>query len=313
MGFSLPAANRDESGKLVLGIALANIGMFLLPGMDAIAKYIGANGDMSPGQLTLIRFAVQAIFFAVWLAVFSGVRAFKPQRLWINLVRGALIACASLLFFIAVKYMPLADAIAIFFVEPLILTLLSFVVLREAVGWRRVSAVIVGFAGALLVIQPSFALFGPVSLLPLVTATLFATYLLLNRVAGAYDSATSMQFVAGVSGSIVLIVAIAGGHLFGVEDLQFVWNAPAHVWALALVMGLIGCLGHHLIVQAFKLAPASLLAPFQYIEIVAAAGLGWLVFNEFPTPVKWLGIAIIVSSGLYVFWRERSVAAVEGK
>lgn len=309
MGFSMSTQRSDEANRIVLGIGLANLGMFLLPGMDAIAKYIGGIGAMSPGQLTLIRFVVQAVFFGFWLALFSGTASLRPKRLWLNALRGALIACASLLFFIAVKYMPLADAIAVFFVEPLILTILSFIVLREPVGWRRVSAVIVGFIGALIVIQPSYALFGAVSLLPLGTATLFATYLLLNRVAGAYDTASTMQFIAGVSGTVVLGAAVLAGDTLGFEDMRFHWDAPAWIWGLALVMGLIGCFGHHLIVQAFKLAPASLLAPFQYIEIVAAAGLGWVVFNELPTPSKWLGIAIIVLSGLYVFWRERKSAS----
>lgn len=309
MGFSMSPHRSDEANRIVLGIGLANLGMFLLPGMDAIAKYIGGIGAMSPGQLTFIRFFVQAVFFAFWLLVFSGAASLRPKRLGLNVARGALIATASLLFFIAVKYMPLADAIAVFFVEPLILTLLSFIVLREPVGWRRVSAVVVGFIGALIVIQPSFALFGPVSLLPLGTATLFACYLLLNRVAGAYDSASNMQFIAGVSGTLVLGAAIIGGEAFGLADMVFHWDAPAWIWGLAVAMGVIGCIGHHLIVQAFKLAPASLLAPFQYIEIVAAAGLGWLVFNELPTLSKWLGIAIIVLSGLYVFWHEREAAS----
>lgn len=309
MGFSLSPQRSDNANQILLGMGLANLGMFMLPGMDAIAKYIGGTGAMSPGQVAFIRFFVQAVFFACWLVALSGVASLKPKRLWLNAVRGALIAIASVLFFIAVKYMPLADAIAVFFVEPLILTLLSFIVLREPVGWRRISAVIVGFIGALIVIQPSYSLFGPISLLPLVTATLFASYLLLNRVAGAYDSASNMQFIAGVSGTVVLGLAVVTGHTLGIEDMTFDWNAPLWIWGLALGMGIIGCIGHHLIVQAFKLAPASLLAPFQYIEIVAAVALGWLVFNELPTPSKWLGIAIIVLSGLYVFWREREVAS----
>lgn len=308
MARSRPVQSGDHEDRPVLGMALAIIGMFLLPVMDAIAKYIGSAGAMSPGQVTFIRFAVQAVFFGVWVAVFEGVRALWPKQLWINLIRGALIAIASLFFFIAVKYMPLADAIAVFFVEPLILIVLSMIILRETVGWRRVAAVVVGFIGALIVVQPSYALFGPVSLLPLATATLFAFYLLLNRMAGRADSAYAMQFVAGVSGSAVLAIAIVIGSVAGWGDMKASLTAPAFFWWLALAMGMVGMIGHLLIVQAFQRVSASILAPFQYVEIIAAALLGWIVFNEFPTATKWFGIAIIVASGLYVFWREQAIA-----
>lgn len=289
-------------------MVLAIVGMFLLPGMDAIAKLISQAGDMSPGQLNFFRFAVQAVVFGGYIALVNGVRALWPKRLWINLLRGALLATASLFFFIAIKYMPLADAIAVFFVEPLILTVLSAVVLRETVGKRRIIAVIAGFIGALIVIQPSFSIFGPVSLLPLCTATFFATYLLLNRVAGVVDTANSMQFVSGVSGTAVMGLYIMIGQAVGLDDLSFQTAISVSIWVLVLCMSLIGVAGHLLIVLSFRMAPASLLAPFQYTEIVSAALLGLLLFSEFPTPSKWLGIIIIVASGLFVFWREQKVA-----
>lgn len=301
---SRPSIDRDHP---VRGMALAVVGALILPAMDAVAKHLGQSGAMSPGQITFFRFAVQMVFCFGWLLALGGFGALRSNRFGLNFVRGMLLGAASLFFFTAIKYMPLADAIAVFFVEPLILTLLSMIVLRETVGWRRIAAVIVGFGGALIVIQPSYAIFGPVSLLPLAAATFFAAYLLLNRVAGHTDSAMVMQYVSGLGGMAIVVAALAAGTILDVEDLSVGMPAEPGVWGLVLVMGLLGLVGHYLFVLAFQMAPASLLAPFQYIEIVSAAALGLALFAEFPTPSKWLGISIIVGSGLYVFWRERKV------
>lgn len=294
----------------VAGMALATIGALLLPCMDAVAKYLGETGAMSPGQLTFLRFAIQMAFSAVWLIAFGGWAALRSNRFATNFIRGMLLGMASLFFFVALKYMPLADAIAVFFVGPLVLTILSMIVLRETVGIIRIGAVIVGFAGALIVIQPSFAIFGWVALMPLGTAVLFSTYMLLNRVVGQSDNAMVMQFVSGLGGMAIVALVMAIGSILGAEDLAASATGNLSIWALVLMMGAFGVLGHHIFVLAFQRAPASLLAPFQYLEIVSAALLGLIVFGDFPDPIKWLGIAIIVASGLFVFWREGRAAKV---
>lgn len=296
-----PAATDDH----MRGMAICAAGMLIIPLMDAAAKWLALHAGVSPGQLTLARFAIQAIVAAPIVVAVGGFMALWPKRPVLNLIRGAMLGVASLLFFLAVKYMPLADAIAVFFVEPLILTLLSVVFLRETVGWRRISAVLVGFAGALIVVQPSFSLFGPVSLLPLGTATLFASYLTLNRAAGVRDSAMVMQFAAGVGGVLVLLFATGFGTVAGIENLSLRIDYSVSIWALIALMGALGMFGHHLILLGFRIAPASLLAPFQYLEIVSAAAAGFLLFGDFPDLSKWIGIAMIVGAGLYVFWRER--------
>lgn len=287
------------------GMAICAAGMLVIPLMDAAAKWLSVHGGVPPAQITLFRFAVQSLMSAPFVIAAAGWPALWPQRPLINLLRGSLLATASLLFFVSVKYMPLADAISVFFVEPLILTLLSIVVLREQVGWRRILAVLVGFVGALIVIQPSFALFGPLSLLPLGTATLFATYLMFNRVAGTRDSAMVMQFAAGIGGSLVLLTAIGGGTAAGIANLTFRFDLPASMWALLLLTGAIGMVGHYMILLGFRVAPASLLAPFQYLEIVSATAAGYVLFGDFPSASKWIGVAMIVGAGLFVFWRER--------
>lgn len=288
------------------GIALMSFGVVLLPVMDAIAKYLATSEGMAPGQVSFYRFFFQLLATLPAVIVAGGLISLRPKRLWLNLLRGTLLAAASLMFFTAVKYMPLADSVAIFFVEPFILTALSAVVLRERVGWRRWLAIAVGFVGAVLVINPSFDRFGVLALLPLGTATLFAFYMLMNRALGRVDSPLVMQYVAGVGGSLLLALTLLfGGAAGGIADLEPSLPGSALAWTLVLVLGALAAYGHLLVVKAFQHAPASLLAPFQYLEIVSAVLLGYAVFSDFPDASKFIGIAIIVGSGLFIVWRER--------
>ena len=298
----------SDADRPLAGVLIALGGIMILPVMDAVAKWVSSNGAMSPGQITLIRFLFQFVVFGVWLFAMRGHAGLKAKRPFINAARGALLACSSLMFFIAVKYMPLADAIAIFFVEPLILTVLSSIILREPIGWRRYLAVIVGLCGAIIVVRPSFTAFGTVALLPLGTAFLMAVYFLLNRMAGRVDGVAVMQFTSAWAGALALLAALLVGEMLAIENLSVSFPKEAAIWLALLGMGLCGTIGHILIVRGFQLAPASLLAPFQYAEIIAATLLGWLIFGDFPDLLKWIGIAIIVVSGLFVFWREQKVS-----
>lgn len=289
------------------GVAIMLFAMLILPCMDAIAKYMAVYEGMSPGQVTFYRFFFQLVSTAPLLLSAGGLRAFYPKRLWPNILRGVLLAAAALFFFVSVKYMPLADVFAIYFVEPFILTCLSALILREKVGWRRWSAIAVGFGGAMVVIQPSFAAFGVTSLLPIACAFLFACYLFLNRAVGSADPPLTMQTIAGIGGTLFMAVVIAVGDGFGAVDFEPSLPQSALGWVLVIALGTISGWGHLLVVKAFQAAPISLLAPFHYFEIVSATVLGYIVFADFPTPSKWLGILVIVASGLYIIWRERQV------
>ncbi len=294
----------NTTSQQLRGVSTMAAAMFFLPMMDAIAKWLATVDSLPPATVTLSRFVVQTILTLLIILAITGTGSLKPVKLWGNLFRGLLMGIGSLCFFAAVKYMPLADAMAVFFVEPLMLTLLSALILKEQVGWRRRIAVAIGFVGTLIVIQPSWELFGWVSLLPLGTATLFAIYLILNRRYGDADTPLVMQLYAGVGGTITVVVALLLGQLFGVSDMTFDLPSGGLSWFLLFTIGAIATGGHLLVVQASRLAPASLLAPFQYLEIVMAVIIGLVVFNEFPTASKWLGIAIIIGSGAYVVWRE---------
>ncbi|MBW8791086.1 MAG: DMT family transporter [Rhizobium leguminosarum] len=259
------------------GMAIMSGAMLILPTMDAIAKYMATFEAMSPGQVTFYRFFFQ-------IACHGG---------------------ASLLFFVAVKYMPLADVFAIYFVEPFMLTALSALFLGDKVGWRRWTAIVVGFAGAMIVIQPSYEIFGLKALLPVACAFLFSLYLFLNRAIGEADSPLTMQTMAGIGGTVFMAAALLVGSSSGNAD--FTVSLPSSMLGLVLLLALgsISGYAHMLVVRAFRLAPLSLLAPFQYFEIISATVLGYALFNDFPSFSKWIGIFIIVASGLFIIWRER--------
>lgn len=300
---------------IVTGMVLMSIAMLTAPGMDTIAKYLGTTGNTAPGVVSFGRFVVQAVFLFLLLLALTAMgrkTGMLPKNIPGNLLRGALMGLAAFLFFTAVTYMPVADAISIFFVEPFILTILSAVLLGEAVGWRRRIAVLVGFAGALLVIQPSFQEIGAVAFLPVATAFIFALYLILTRKIATDDDPLAMQFVAGVGGAGTMGLALmVGGGVLGIDPLIAKWPETSHFWSMLLLLGLLGTGSHLLIVLAFARAPASVLAPFQYMEIISATILGLWIFGDFPNAIKWLGISIIVGSGIYIFWREAQISKEE--
>ena len=278
-------------------------GVIFIPGIDAIAKYL--SDSLAPGQIAASRFLFQLLFLLP-VVVLAG-RPLASGHVGLNALRGALIGGATLFFFWALAYLPLADTIAIFFVEPLILTLLAAVFLKEPVGWRRLSAVIIGFAGALLIIQPSFRTVGLPAFLPLCAASCFAVYLILTRRVAVAEDVLTMQLWAGIFGLLTLGTAVGIGEATGLPVLDPSWPTPAE-WLLLAALGAIATSGHLLIVGAFRRTPPSILAPFQYLEILAATLLGVLIFDEFPGPATWAGILIIVASGFYVFHRERRLA-----
>ncbi len=271
------------------------------PNIDALAKLL--SREIPALEVALFRFMIQTLLLAPIVIYKLGFRELWPDKSIIHFIRGALIGLCSLTFFAALKVMPIADAVAIFFVEPLILTLISAFFLNEKIGWRRTTAVCVGFFGALIVIQPSFDLLGFSSLLPLAAAFLFASYLALTKIVSKDNDPIAIQFYAGFSAIIILGLANIIGFASSMPALQPVWPS-LNAYILLFLLGLVATIAHLFLVMAFKRAQASLLAPLQYFEILGATFLGLLIFNEFPSLMTWVGIIIIVSSGLYVIWRQ---------
>ena len=296
--------NPQPPNQTTQGLLLMTGAMLIVPGMDAIAKFV--SGTIPAIEVAGARFFFQFLYLLPVVWILKGRSYLWPRLPTLNIIRAILMAAATTLFFAALKWMPVADAIAIFFVEPLILTIISGVFLNEQIGWRRISAVCVGFLGALLIIQPSYSLFGAVSLLPLGTAVLFACYLALTQVIAKKEDPLTMQTFTGLIGCSVLSIGMIVGVTFKIEFLTPAWPSPFE-WGLLALVGVIATTVHLMIVHAFKRAPASTLAPFQYLEIVGATILGYLVFGDFPDTLKWFGTFILVASGLFVLWREQQV------
>ena len=221
----------------------------------------------------------------------------------IQLARGILLAAATLFFFVALNYLSIAEAISIFFVEPMVLTLIAALLLGETLRLRRIVAIIFGFIGALIIIGPSFAVIGAASLLPLATAVCFAFYVLLTRKISGTVSAFQMQWVVGVVAILVMSVMLLLGGEAGIE--VFTPSLPYGIalwWVLGL--GIVSTAGHLAIVFATRYAPASLLAPFQYVEIIGAVIFGYWVFGDVVSVETIIGVSLIIASGLYIFGRE---------
>ncbi|WP_108485056.1 DMT family transporter [Oceaniglobus ichthyenteri] len=290
------------SDRPVLGILLMVGFCFTAPVMDAFAKL--ASDTIGVGQIVAFRFGIQALLLLP-AVMFLAQLAWPERRDWgLHILRAALIIVATGAFFSALRVMPIADAIAIFFVEPFILTLLGALFLGESIGWRRIGACAVGFVGALVIIRPSLAVFGLVAALPLVTAFCFAFYMVLTRRIARRIPPVALQFWTAVAATLLILPILWLTHDRGFQPLALTMpQGVAWIWIMSV--GVIASISHMMISFALKFAPAATIAPLQYLEIVAATTLGYYIFDDLPDAQTFLGIALIVASGLYVFLRER--------
>jgi drug/metabolite transporter (DMT)-like permease len=276
------------------GILLMCAGTSLFPFMNAAVKLLAS--DYPVAQIVWARFTGHLIIMLL---------VFLPQYRWalmrtrrpvVQFGRSALMLLSNLVFVIAIAWVPLATASAIGFTSPLIVTALSVPLLHEPVGWRRWSAVTMGFAGALMVIRPGSGLQDPSVLLLLLSALAYALYQIATRSVGRYDSAATGIVFSALLGSLAMSVV-----------LPFVFVPPRTVFDALLFcsLGLLGGAGHYLIIRAFQLGPAAMIAPLGYVELVGTAVLGYVIFGNFPDLWTWLGAFVIIGSGLYIALRER--------
>lgn len=290
------------SSSIVRGITIMTAAMLIVPSMDVLAKIL--TRSMPAMEVAFARFVGQLLVATlVGLAIGEGRRLIPPKPAG-HLLRGLFLAATSLLFFTALATMPLTDALAIAFAEPMILTAVSPWLLGETVGWRRWAACGVGFVGTLIIIRPSFEQFGMTALLPLAAAFTFAGYHVMTRRLSGQGTLTAVQFTTGLIGTVALGIGLAVSSGAGWLSGPVVWP-QGWSWVIFLSIGIISFVTHGMIVTAFGHAPAAVLAPFGYLEIVSATALSFLVFGDFPDRPTWAGIALIVASGLYIVHRER--------
>ena len=269
--------------------------MAILPGIDVIAKLLGQAG-MPVAQIVWARMLFGALMALPFALRHQGARGLWPDRPAFHMLRAAMLMLATFCFFSSLKFLPIADALAIFFVQPLVLTALSPVILGERVGPRRWAAVAVGFVGTLIIIRPGLGTMNPGSLLALAAGTCLALYFLMTRRISGSAPAMVTTFYTNLMGTLIASVIAV-----------FVWKSPLpSEWALFVALGLIAGFGHYLITRAYDFAEASLLAPLAYTEMVTSVLLGWWFFGDFPDRWTFIGVAILISCAIYISVRERA-------
>lgn len=293
------------SDHVPLGVALMIGFCAVAPLIDVCAKL--ASQHVTIAQVTFFRLVVQTALMAPFVLLMRQRPTLTRSQLGLMLLRSLMLIGSTAAFVGAVQVMPIADALAIVFVEPFILLALGHLIFKEQVGPRRITAAVIGFLGALLVIQPNFERFGAVALYPLATAAFFAFYMLLTRRISREVPPEAMQFHTAAIGTLILLPVLGLGGWAGVPVLA-ITNPEPVVWLQLLGVGLAATVSHLSITYALRFAPSATLAPLHYLEIVGAVLFGWLFFADWPNPLSWAGIVIITGSGLYIIARERALA-----
>jgi drug/metabolite transporter (DMT)-like permease len=283
-----PGAQHHLRGILLIVAAVSTFAL-----MDTAAKYLSRTYPVP--SIVWARYAAQTLFLAVVLGPRLRRDLLRTRRPGLQLLRGALLAASTMFFFSALALMPIAEAAAITFLSPLLLTAASAWLLRERVRRSAWVALAAGLAGVLIIIRPGGGVFTPAALLPLLTAVSFAAYQLLTRKLAGVDSTMTTLFYSAVVGAVLLA-----------PGLPFYWRAPETAFHAALIaaLGVLASVGHFVLIRAFEHAPPSVLAPFVYSQLVAVLALGYLVFGDFPDGWSLLGMAIIVLAGAWIAARQ---------
>lgn len=292
------------------GLVWMTIAVLTIPASDAIAKLVGQS--LSIGQIATTRFVIQCLLLLpLWLW-------WRHQGIWLQGLRakdwwlGSLVAASILFLFWGLSYLPLANNIAIFFVEPLILVLFSKWFLKETVSRQRWIAVTVGLVGAMIVIRPNIEAYGWATILPLLAATAYAAYLTSTRAlreradpthwteaATSLQKSVRLQLMISVTASVLMVILLGAGQMMSLALTEFQWPTLEQ-WQLLVLLGVLAAFAHVLIALAFSHASASVLAPVQYLEIMGAVFFGWWLFSEWPDALTFVGAAIIIGSGIYI-------------
>lgn len=310
----------DTRRNNLIGALCALVAVMFFSVNDMGIKFL--SGDYALHQLVMIRSLVGTAFFLGCILPFSGgLSVFRTRRPGAHLLRGLCVVLANTCLFLGLAAMPIADAIAVFFISPLVITILSIIFLGEHVGARRWGAIAVGFLGVLIIVKPGTSAFQVAALLPMLAAVLYATMHIIARRVGGTESAATMAVYIQLTflvASGAIGIAIGDGR-FAAQDhasLAFLFRAWGPVdpgdYALLVALGITGVLGGLFISQAYRISEAAFAAPFEYVSMLMAVVWGVTVFGTWPDHSAWIGIALILASGLYLIWREsRKKTSVE--
>jgi drug/metabolite transporter (DMT)-like permease len=276
------------------GIALMCGAVFLFAGNDASAKFL--NAHMDSVQVVWARYMSAFVLALIMSNPVARPRVMRTGRPLLQLGRSTLLLVSTMLNFIALRYLQLDQAVAIIFCTPFIVAALGGPILGEWIGWRRWTAIMVGFCGVLVVARPGAGGIHPAALLVVGSAICYATYAILTRILARTDRDETTNFYSNLVGAAAISIAV-----------PFVWTPQSDpkVIVLMCAMGLFSGFGHYLLIRAHRLVPAAVLAPFIYSEIVWMIALGFLVFGDVPNRWTLAGVTVVVASGLYLLYRER--------
>ena len=284
------------AGRPGAGIALVLAAVCCFAGMDTLVKLLGTGVPVL--AMLWVRYAFQAVAMGVWL-VLAPSPGFATAHPRFQAMRGALLLGSSTAAFYALQYLPVAEFTAINMLAPVMVTLLAAWLLREPVSRLRWALVAGGCLGALIVIRPGGAIFGWAVLLPVIGSCCYASFQLLTSKLSALESPYTTHFYTGATGTVVLTALL----LVGRVDLPgLLAGASTESLALLLAVGLLGTVGHLLLILALGMAPTSTLMPFLYAQIVAASVLGWIAFRQLPDAWAWLGMALLAACGAASAW-----------
>ncbi len=278
------------------GVGLYCLALVLFVGMGSLAKTLASIYPVE--QVIWARY-----FFHVLLIMLMFPRRigslFRTQRLGLQITRSVVVFAATAFGFTSLSIMPMAEVSAIGYVAPLMVTIMSFLILKEKVGPRRLLAVAIGFVGVIVILRPDQANFSLWSLLPLAMASCYATFMVMTRLIRGAAPPINSLFYTAIVGAVVATV-----------PLPFIWQNPEPLhWLMFAGMGVIGGTGHFLMIKAFEQAEASMIAPFVYTELLWSIAAGALFFGELPGIGMLAGAAVIMGSGLFILYREQRAAA----
>ena len=285
-----------ETHSRQYGILLIIGAYAMFAGLDTTAKWLTHSIPLM--EVVWARYVGAALFALVAANPFASPNVFHTRRFWLQNGRALTLLASTIVNFYALQYLQLAQTVSISFAMPLVVALLAGPLLGEWVGPRRLVAIFVGFLGVLVVTRPGSSQFHPAMLLSLFGTLCYAGYGLSTRVLAAYDSSRTTLTYSSLLGAVGMTLGL---------PWFWVWPQEGFTWMLMALTGLFGAVGHWLLIVAHRHAPASILAPFVYTELVWMVLLGLVVFNDAPGVWTMVGGLIVVSSGLYLWYRERVI------
>lgn len=295
----MAVAVRPTEERRLLGIGLVLLSFLLFAIIDSCAKWLSQAG-MPTSQVVFIRYAGQFLLITAFFLPMRGRDLLVTRRPGLEAIRGLCLVASTGFNFTALVFLPLTVTSAILFTSPLMIVALSIPLLGETVGWRRWAAIFVGFIGILIIVRPGTEAFHPAVLLSLGCAFFTALYMLLTRKLAGVDAVSTQQFYASLVGTLCVVpFVIMGG---------WVWPADPASWFAFIMIGVAAVVGHQVLTLAHNFAPASVLAPFSYVQMIYLTAASWFIFNEGPDIWLLLGAPIVIGSGLYVWLRERQLS-----